>query len=170
MGSRHRSDHESLLTPESSVILDSLDQSDQYCLVHPLFKPAFEYLRGFKPGTPDGRQDIIADRMFALPQTYQTVPAPEKRFEAHRRYIDIQYILSGEEIIEHVHVGVLRPDGEFDVDKDVCFFHDPTTSSPTVLRAGDFAVFFPHDAHKPCLVVSTPVTVRKVVVKVAVSV
>jgi YhcH/YjgK/YiaL family protein len=151
------------------VILDSLDQSDQYSLIHPLFKSAFEYLKAFRPSTPDGRQEIFADRMFSLPQTYQTVPASEKQFEAHRRYIDIQYILSGEEMIEHAHVGLLRPASEFDVEKDVRFFNDPTTSSPIVLRAGDFAVFFPHDAHKPCLSVSKPVTVRKVVVKVAVS-
>lgn len=150
------------------MIVDSLDQAGRYTPIHLLFKPAFEYLRGFKPNTPDGRHEIMGDRMFSLPQTYQTVPASEKKFEAHRRYIDIQYILSGEEVIEHVNAGLLRPDGNFDADMDVGFFLDPTTSSPVVLRAGDFAIFFPHDAHKPCLSVDQQVTVRKVVVKVAV--
>ncbi|MBM2838908.1 MAG: beta-D-galactosidase, partial [Deltaproteobacteria bacterium] len=48
---------------------------------------------------PDGRVDIDGDRVFALVQRYETVMTDAPRFEYHRKYIDIQYIVSGEEII-----------------------------------------------------------------------
>ena len=151
------------------MIIDSLDQSERYLSIHPLFEPAFEYLRAFKPGTPDGRHEVMGDRLFSLPQSYETFPASERRFEAHERYIDIQYIFSGKEVIEHVHVGLLSPDGDFDSGRDVGFYLDPAQSTPVLLRAGDFAIFFPHDAHKPCLSAGQVSPVRKVVMKVAVA-
>lgn len=149
------------------MIFDSLDQSERYVSIHPLFKPAFQYLREFDPKTPDGRHEVMGERLFSLPQSYDTFPASERKFEAHERYIDIQYILSGEEVIEHVHVGLLSPDGGFDSVRDVGFYLDPEKSTPVVLRAGDFAIFFPHDAHKPCVSAGKVSSVRKVVMKVA---
>jgi YhcH/YjgK/YiaL family protein len=149
------------------MIADSLDRSELYASIHPLFNPAFEYLRAFKPSTPDGRHEVMGERLFSLPQSYETFPASERKFEAHERYIDIQYIYSGEEVIEHVDVGLLRPDGDFDSERDVGFYLDPAKSTPVVLRAGDFAIFFPHDAHKPCVTAGQVSAVRKVVMKVA---
>ena len=106
--------------------------------------------------------------MFALPQSYETAPAAEKRFEAHRRYLDIQYILSGEEVIHYALAERLEISEPYHDERDVMFFRDGGASSATLLRAGDFAIYFPHDAHQPGCFHTTPVAVRKIVIKIAV--
>ncbi|HEX9784684.1 MAG TPA: YhcH/YjgK/YiaL family protein [Opitutaceae bacterium] len=150
------------------MILDTLANADRYADMHPDFARGFAYLAEFSAEIPDGRDDIDGDRVFALVQTVQTAPASEKRFEAHRRYIDIQYVLSGKEVMEHSPVGDLTPSGAFDEGKDVGFFHDPAGATRLLVTEGTFAIFFPHDGHKPCCAAAESATVRKIVIKVAV--
>lgn len=150
------------------MIADSLPHAARYYALHPLFRTAFDYLRQFPSGTPDGRHPIEGDRLFALPQSYETGSRTDKKFEAHRRFIDIQFILSGEEIIYHVPTERLEVSEPYHDERDVVFFRDPIAASPTLLRAGDFSIYFPHDGHKPGCVHHTPVAVRKIVIKVAV--
>ncbi len=153
------------------MIADSLARpTTRYETLHPLFAAAFAYLRSFDPETPDGKVVLDRDQLFALPQRYETSPAADRRFEAHRKYIDIQYILEGEEIIEHAPVEWLPEVTEpYSDDRDVMFFRDPAGCSRTLLRAGDFAVYFPPDGHKPCCQAgAAPAAVRKVVMKIAV--
>lgn len=153
------------------MIADSLARpTTRYEMLHPLFAAAFAYLRSFDPETPDGKVALERDQLFALPQRYETSPAETRRFEAHRRYIDIQYILEGEEIIEHAPVERLPEVTEpYSDDRDVMFFRDPAACSRTLLRAGEFAVYFPADGHKPCCQAGRePAAVRKVVMKIAV--
>lgn len=154
------------------MIADSLARpTTSYELLHPLFARAFDYLRTFDRATPDGKRVIEEEKLFALPQRYETAPAATKRFEAHRRYIDIQYVLEGEEIIEHAPIERLPEVTEaYCAERDVMFFRDPAATSRTLLRAGDFAVYFPADGHKPCCQAGdTPSAVRKIVMKIAVA-
>jgi YhcH/YjgK/YiaL family protein len=153
------------------MIADSLARpTTSYELLHPLFARAFDYLRTFDRTTPDGKVVLDPDKLVALPQSYATAPAAGKRFEAHRRFIDIQFILEGEEIIEHAPIEWLPEVTEpYSDERDVMFFRDPAACSRTLLRAGDFAVYFPADGHKPCCQAGTsPAAVRKVVMKIAV--
>jgi biofilm protein TabA len=150
------------------MIADSLPHAARYYTLHPLFRTAFDYLRQFPTGTPDGRHPIDGDRLYALPQSYETAPASEKRFEAHRRFIDIQYVLSGEEVIYHAPTERLEVSDAYHDERDVVFFRDPPAASPTLLRSGDFTIYFPHDGHKPGCVNGAPRAVRKIVIKVAV--
>jgi len=153
------------------MIVDSLARpTAPYEKLHPLFARAFDYLRTFDRATPDGKVVLEADRLVALPQSYETAPAAGKRFEAHRRFIDIQFILEGEEIIEHAPIERLPEVSEpYSDERDVMFFRDPTACSRTLLRAGDFAIYFPADGHKPCCQAGAgPAAVRKIVMKIAV--
>lgn len=153
------------------MIADSLARpTTGYEKLHPLFSAAFAYLRAFDPETPDGKVILDRDQLFALPQRYDTSPAATRRFEAHRRYIDIQFILTGEEVIEHAPIEWLPEVTEpYSNDRDVMFFRDPAACSRTLLRAGDFAIYFPADGHKPCCQAGhQPAAVRKVVIKIAV--
>ena len=120
------------------------------------------------PGTPDGRHAIDGERMFAMPQSYETAPATEKKLETHRRYIDIQYLISGEEIIHHAPAERLVVTEPYNDERDVVFYQDPVGLSATLLRPGDFTIYFPHDGHKGGCMNTTPVAVRKVVIKIAV--
>ncbi|BET69145.1 YhcH/YjgK/YiaL family protein [Opitutales bacterium ASA1] len=150
------------------MILDSIDLADLYAGLHPAFAAGFAWLRAFDAATPDGRHDIDGERHFALVQTVPTAPAAEKQFEAHRRYIDIQYVVSGDEIMLHAPLAGLREIAPFDPTRDVGFFHDPSSATALRVPPGSFAVFFPHDAHKPCCCPSSPGTVRKIVLKIEV--
>lgn len=151
------------------MIADSLAHADRYVALHPLFRRGFEYLRRFTPETPDGRYEIEGDRLFALVQTLTTTPTAEKRFEAHRRYIDIQYLHAGDEVLFHAPAerlgDVVDP---YNPEKDIGFYRDPAVVSPTRLCGGEFVIYFPHDAHKPACTLGPPATVRKVILKVAV--
>lgn len=117
-------------------------------------------------GLPLGRVDVDGDEVFANVQEYDTVPADLKQMEAHRRYYDVQYVVEGEELLQHAPLEGLAPAGEFDEADDFGLFFTPKAPSSVVLRAGDVAVLAPEDAHKPGCSTGAPARVRKVVVKV----
>jgi biofilm protein TabA len=137
-------------------------------LAHPVWTRALEGLSTLSPSDPDATIDWMPDRkMFVMVQGYTTEARESCRFEAHRRYIDIQLMLAGEEIIEIAPVSELMPDTPFDSDRDLGFFKTPgSPCTQLVLRPGDFAVFFPEDAHMPKVRVHDPSPLRKAVVKI----
>lgn len=148
------------------MILDSLQRASRYASENPRLAAGLRYLARFDPATPDGRHDIDGDALFALVQRYDTAPGAEKRFEAHRRYADIQYVASGRERILHAPAEDLEVETSYDAAADVVFFRDPQASSSLLLAAGSFAVLYPHDAHKPGCMAGGREPVTKVVVKV----
>jgi len=130
----------------------------------PLMARAFELLSDpVVQALPDGRHELDGDRIIALPQGYTTKAVADGRLEAHRKYIDIQFILSGEERMGWTPLEGLT--GSFDEEKDLGFY-DGSFDMVSV-RTGSFAVFYPHDAHAPCLdPTSGFCRVRKIVIKV----
>lgn len=134
---------------------------------HPLFAEAFETLKTITSQTPDGT--IEKNGVRYIVQTYKTKPAEEKKTEAHRKFIDIQYIVSGRERIYFAPKNTLSEKTAYNPEKDAEFFFAPERFSYAVLDEGDFAVFYPDDAHRPsCTHGAAPCEVRKVVVKVPV--
>ena len=97
-----------------------------------------------------------------------TVPAEEKQLEAHRRYYDVQFVVSGEEVMQYAPLEGLAKVQPFDEDADFGLYCTPERPSSIVLRAGDVAVLAPEDAHKPGCALDAPCCVRKIVVKVLV--
>ena len=133
------------------------------------FKKAYDFLaREDLADLPLGRIDIDGDNVFANVQEYETVPAPDKRMEAHRRYYDVQFVVSGEELIQYSPIEGLIEIGSFDEEADFGAFGTPPGCSSIVLRAGQLAIFAPEDAHKPGCSFGSAKPVRKVVVKVLV--
>jgi YhcH/YjgK/YiaL family protein len=149
------------------MISDSLDRLDRYTALSPRFAAAIAFLRQNPAALPDGRHDIAGDDCFALVQSYTTKPVAQAAFEAHRKYIDIQLILSGEETLFWAplqNLGtVTQP---YVAEKDIAFFAPPPQCTPLNLVAGEFAIFFPEDAHAPGIQTSGARAVRKVVIKV----
>ncbi len=115
-----------------------------------------------------GRYELDGDRCYALVQTYETAPADEKDYEAHRVYADVQYMASGEEQMFWAPVGALTNTVPHSDERDVAFFTGGADAARSfTVRAGEFAVFYPQDAHKPgCAVNDTPAGVRKIVIKI----
>jgi biofilm protein TabA len=146
-----------------------LSQPDTYaCLLqHPVWQRALQRLALVRPDDPDANIPWEGEDMYVMIQGYSTQSRDLCRFEAHRRYIDIQYLMRGEEIIEVSPLDTLEVDVPYLGSKDVAFFRPSETPGADLrMRPGDFAIFLPHDAHRPKIQVSTPSALRKAVVKI----
>jgi biofilm protein TabA len=136
----------------------------------PSLAKAIEFLRTSKlQDLPDGRVEIDGDRVFAVVQRYETGADGPPVFEAHKKYIDVQYLASGEEIIGWVPLGEMTVTRAYDAGKDICFGTAREGRwTPVHLHAGRLAMLWPEDAHAPRLASAASSFVMKVVVKVAV--
>lgn len=153
------------------MILDKLANSNRYESILPGLAEAFAFLRAkAKPAIADGRVEIDGDRLFALVARYTTRDFDSAQPEAHRRYVDVQYLVSGGETIYWTPLDETAPvTVAYDADRDLMFFGRNSRARKFELRAGDFAIFFPEDAHEPNCHLGPPGQVHKVVVKVRVS-
>jgi YhcH/YjgK/YiaL family protein len=136
----------------------------------PSLRKAVDFLRGRDLRLlPDGRVDIDGDRVFALVQRYETVRTEAPKFEYHRKYIDVQFIASGEEVVCWATSETMKVTEAYDERKDVCFGTVKKGKwTPVHLQTGQLAVLWPEDAHAPKIASGEPSPVMKIVVKVAV--
>lgn len=148
------------------MILTTLADSAPYEVLGPRIAAGLRWLRSMDPAVPDGRHPIDGDDVFALVQTYDTVPGTEKRLETHVRHVDLQYLVEGQERILHAPAAALAVETPYDEAGDITFYADPPFASSLLMRPGDLAAFYPGDAHKPGCMAGARHTVRKVVVKV----
>lgn len=111
-----------------------------------------------------GRYDIDGDTVFALVQRYETKPRNEGGWEAHRRYIDVQYVADGIETLGFAHIDGLTETQAYSEENDVLLLAG--AGDYVTARGGTFIIFYPEDAHRPCLAFENPAPVLKVVVKV----
>jgi YhcH/YjgK/YiaL family protein len=149
------------------MIADLLKHSRCYTNLSPRFAAAFEFLEKLPADQPDGRCDLDGDNCFALVQSYTTRPLAQAKFEAHRKYIDIQFIQAGRETMLWSPLAALTQVTEpYAAGKDVAFFANPSQWTPINLCAGQFAIFFPEDGHAPGLECGGPVAIRKTVIKI----
>jgi YhcH/YjgK/YiaL family protein len=113
--------------------------------------------------------EIDGDRVFALVQRYETVRTDAPTFEYHRKYIDVQFVATGEEVIGWAPAERMSVTKAYDAGKDICFGTVAAgTWTPVHLQAGQVAVFWPEDGHAPKGAARVPSSVMKIVVKVAV--
>lgn len=148
------------------MILDSLPNASLYAGLGPRFEKAFAYLRDTDlAAIPLGKYELDGEFLFVAVQEYTTNTMGNGKWEAHRRYIDVQYIVQGTERICHAPLNRVEQ-GEYNAEKD--FLALTGQGDFLKLTAGDFAVFFPHDAHMPNMAIDGPSTVRKAVVKIAI--
>ena len=149
------------------MVLDTLDRAERYAPLHRAFRRAFGYLAATElDALPTGRTDIEGDEMFVIIDRKDGRGRDGARLEAHRRYIDIQYTIHGEEEIGWTPLAACTaPAGGFDATKDIVFFDDAPSCWLSLPR-GSFAIFFPEDAHAP---LAAQGAVTKAIVKVAVA-
>ena len=144
----------------------SIKLATKYDYLSEKFKAGYKWLAETDiKALADGAYPIIGDDVIANVQSYTTEPAEKRKFEAHDKYFDIQYMVEGEEFFGVCHregLKVCDPKPE----KDLYFFDEPAESGMILLREGDFIVVEPEEAHKPRCSVSAPMKVKKVVVKV----
>jgi biofilm protein TabA len=152
------------------MIVAKLERAAEQTAPSPEFKKAYKFLldaRGRE--LPEGRVEIDGDKVFAIVQSYETKSDAEPKFEAHRKYADIQYIIDGEELIGWAPLEKMKMTQDYDPAKDVTLgVAAPRDTIGVKLFAGELGVFYPSDAHAPKQAVGKGVKVHKIVVKVAV--
>ena len=149
------------------MILDRLTNASQYRAIAPRLWQGLEFLTSHPLAELSvGRHEIDGDRIFALVQEYTTKLPTECKYEAHRKYCDIQTLGGGTERIGWAHLAQMQESVVYNNDKDIAFFDGQ--GDLFTLTPGAFAVFFPHDVHMPCVQAVTPSIVKKIVVKFAV--
>ena len=163
------------------AIFGSLSTVRAQLAADPRFKAAFDYVaEALQPGSTirkriEGvavgvteRHDL-AGGAFALEQTYLSKPRAEAFLESHRKYIDVQVIVAGEELMEVKDISQLSVSDPYAPERDLIKYADAADTSVLKMRAGDVAVFFPEDGHMPSLRWRNAELVRKTVVKVPVA-
>lgn len=153
------------------MILSPLAQLGRYAGLHPLFPAALRWLDERRhEALADGRHELQPG-LVVIAESGTTHDRTLRRFECHRRNIDIQVSLAGGEAMEWAPLASLALAEDFLPGGDIAFWHDPPAGAVTrlLVRPGDAAIFFPEDAHKPVLHPdAAPVAYRKLVFKVAV--
>ncbi len=149
------------------------------CARWPEFAAALAYAgEALTPGTAvrariDAQPEGTSHRVelpggaYAIESVYRTKARSEGFLETHRRYIDVQVVVAGEELMD-----VTSPAActalPYDSEKDFAKHAAATAVSTLRIRAGEAAVFWPEDVHQPSIAVGEPALVRKVVIKVPV--
>jgi len=147
------------------MIIDSITKASQYKAMNKKIAVALDFLRETDiAALASGKYEIRGDEVFAMVQSYETLPVEEGKWEAHRQYLDVQYVAAGEERMGYANVDSLTVSQPYAEDKDVLFLEGP--GDFLTVKAGTFVIFAPQDAHMPCLAVADPRPVKKVVVKV----
>lgn len=148
------------------MIFSSLSESSRYAALHPLFPRAFDVIRDTDLFNHEpGRFHLLGDDLILIVEHAQGKTREAARLEAHRRYIDIQLSLDGDETMGWKPLAdCLNPVGDYSAEKDIRFFLDAPASWIAV-PPDHFCIFFPEDAHAPLVAAGR---VRKAIFKVAV--
>lgn len=147
------------------MIVDRFEYADRYVGLNPSFAAAFRYLReSLGNEIRTGRHAIQGDELFAIIESSLGRGREASPLEYHRKYIDIQYVVAGEETFGWSAISECEdPMGDFDSSRDIGFYKDSPSNWVTI-PAGFFAIFFPEDCHAPLAGSSQ---VQKIVVKIA---
>ena len=152
---------------QRTMIYDKIDNIDTYKGLSDDLFLGLEFLKNATPDIENGVHEINS-RVKAIVSEYETKKVNENGFEAHKKFIDIQYVLYGAEKVCSLPLDQLQESIPYKEESDAAFY--TSIVKPIEMEIGDccFAVFFPQDGHMPCLSIDEPTRVKKVVVKVAV--
>lgn len=114
---------------------------------------------------PLGKQELEGDHLFVNVDEYITKDKKDTRYEAHEKYIDIQYIIEGEELMGITTLDKVQVTVPYDENKDISFF-EYNGGNYVETTPENFVIFFPEDAHRPMMKVNENKAVRKIVIKI----
>lgn len=152
------------IIPDESI--DKREMAIQYFRNRERWNKAFLFLKSNDLASLEkGRIRLDEDDLYLSVDEYVSRNEENSRFEAHRSYADIQYLVSGEEKIGVVPLEITSVAIPYDIGHDIVFLNAPENNY-RVADPGRFFVFFPGDAHRPCVKTRENSMVRKIVVKV----
>ena len=137
------------------MIIAKREHANCYKGIHPRLDRALDLLQDDKFIASVGAEKVFieGDALYAFRNEYTTVPFEETFFEAHKKYLDIQMIVSGQEMTAIADPATL---GEpFKEKSDFKGYHGDPEQCVT-LRPDNFIVVFPGDAHRLKIAVGGP--------------
>lgn len=146
---------------------DNIKNAKNYYHLGERFQKGFEYLLNTDMAKlVNGKYEIDGEDIFVSVQDYTSKLPEECKFEAHKKYADIQYIIKGCEKLGYGDAKDFKPSTFYDDKNDIIFFENKEGASYIEAQEGDFVIFMPEDAHMPCIAADIPSYVKKAVVKV----
>ena len=147
------------------MIIDKIQNASLYYDINEKIAIALKYLENTDfSEIQNGKYEILGDDIFVLIQDYQTKSLAEGRFEAHKKHIDIQYLIKGIEKMGYTNVNTLKPLTDYDETADIMFLEG--NGYLVTVEEKFFTIFTPLDAHMPGIEAITPQYVKKAVVKI----
>jgi biofilm protein TabA len=152
------------------MIYDQLSKIHTYKGISGNLDTAIDYIASQEIGElAEGAHHIDGDNVVVHIKSYETGDPKTIKYEAHRKYIDIHFVVDGKEGCFYTPLEDLQSSEPFDENGDTGLYSDPAGTEVAVpLTPGVFALFFPHDGHKPSCELEGKLSLRKVIVKVAV--
>ncbi len=147
------------------MVIDKIENVDIYKNISPRIKKALEYLE--KAGLANveaGKYEIDGDLVFALVSEYKTKHATDAKLEAHKKYLDVQYVADGRELLGYAAYNNQEVSVPYKDENDIAFFNGDKVYMK--FNKGMFAILYPQDLHMPGIMAENPEKVKKVVVKV----
>ena len=147
------------------MVTDVIQNAHLYEGLNERFKSAFAYLNETDfSAIKIGKYVIEGDNIFAIVNEFETKDKHECDAEAHKKHIDIQYVVKGTEMFGYAPLTTQKPVIDYDETNDVAIYKEAV--SYLKLEAGMFIIFYPTDLHQPEVREFEPVMVKKVVVKI----
>ena len=149
------------------MIKDNITNRSTYEGLKPELKETLEFLAGLK-GEDFSVKTIELDgrNRFVMLQSYETEAFSGHRYESHKNYLDIQYVLEGSETMRVADITGLVVSQDYNPDKDIMFYDGKDEGVDVVLKPGDFVVLYPQDGHMPKLAAGSPGVIKKAVAKI----
>jgi uncharacterized protein, YhcH/YjgK/YiaL family len=151
------------------MILGDIDNfSKEFALYPQAIQKGLAYLREIDfTEMSNGKHLIDGEKMYIVLSEYLTSPVDSRKAERHDKYIDIQYIVEGNELIGFSSEGNGEIQEDLLMEKDAMFYKIVQNENFVHLKKGMFAVFFPWDIHRPGCMFQEAGNVRKGVLKIA---
>lgn len=147
------------------MIYDSFTNIELYKGISEDIYDGLSYLKELNPNIANGVYQITA-RVKAIVSEYETKKVNENGFEAHKKIIDIQYILKGQERVACLPIETMKETKPYSEEIDAAFYETNSQAQEMLIGNNYFAIFFPQDGHMPCLLVDKAEKVKKIVIKV----
>lgn len=139
----------------------------QYHAKPELWKAVFEFMKKDLAALEVGKYQLIEGEAFVMISEYETKEPENAKWEAHKNYIDLQYVISGEEQMGILPLSKAVNALEYNEQKDLIFYGD-NDGELHLASPEAFFLFFPSDVHRPCIKVGESAPVKKLVAKIAV--
>ncbi|OPJ62509.1 YhcH/YjgK/YiaL family protein [Clostridium chromiireducens] len=147
------------------MVIDKLENGKCYYGLGVKIQRALEYLSNINLTELEaGNYQIENNDVYAMVSEYETKSMEGVLWEAHKRYIDVQYMIKGSEKMGYTNVDNIKVTIDYDSKKDILF--GTANGDFVTVQEGMFIIFTPEDGHMPSINVEKSKKVKKVVVKV----